>query len=392
MPKAQEKWEKGLGEVKAPEIAGLVKEFSFENISLTNSDAAAEDSRAPGKLGSALKLVGRTNEFVDAGQAVRFEFTNAFSYGAWIKLHGKTGTVLSKMAEGPGYRGFDLLVSDGKVQVHLVNKFPDNAIKVVSKEPLATNVWTHLFVTYDGSKKAAGVKLYVDERTAAVETPNDKLSASIATDAPLLIGARIKAFPFNGLIDEVRFYDRALKAEEIAQLFAHPNLLAAKLPGDQRTSEQRTDLKKFFREHHATEFLAARGRLETLQKEKKDLIDKIPDSMVMEEMEKPRDTFVLVRGNYQSKGEKVTAGTPACWPPLPSGKSTNRLALARWLVATNNPLTARVTVNRYWGMFFGTGLVKTSNDFGSQGDRPSHPELLDWLACEFMHGSENGRR
>jgi hypothetical protein len=383
LPKAQEKWEKGLGEVKAPELAGLVKEFSFEDASLTNSDAAAEDSRAPGKLGSALKLVGHTNEFVDASQAVRFEFTNAFSYGAWIKLHGKTGTVLSKMEEGPGYRGFDLLISDGKVQVHLVNKFPDNAIKVVSKEPLATNVWIHLFVTYDGSKKAAGVKIYVDERTSAVETPNDKLSESIATDAPLLIGARLKAFPFNGLIDEVRFYDRALKAEEIANLFAHPNLLVAKLPGDKRTSEQRTDLKKFFREHHATEFLAARGRLETLQKEKKELIDRIPDSMVMEEMEKPRDTFVLVRGNYQNKGEKVTAGTPSCWPPLPSSKSTNRLALAHWLVATNNPLTARVTVNRFWGMFFGTGLVKTSNDFGSQGDRPSHPELLDWLACEF---------
>ncbi|HEY0550002.1 MAG TPA: DUF1553 domain-containing protein [Verrucomicrobiae bacterium] len=383
LPKAQEKWEKGLGEVKAPEIAGLVKEFSFEDASLTDSDVAAEVSRAPGKLGSALKLGGRTNEFVDAGQTVRFESTNAFSYGAWIKLHGKTGTVLSKMEEGPGYRGFDLLISDGKVQVHLVNKFPDNAIKIVSKDSLPTNVWTHLFVTYDGSKKAAGVKLYVDERTAAVETPNDKLSENIATDAPLLIGARIKAFPFNGLIDEVRFYDRALKAEEIASLFAHPNLLAAKLPGDQRTSEQRTDLKKFFREHHATDFLAARGRLETLQKEKKDLIDKIPDSMVMEEMEKPRETFVLVRGNYQSKGEKVTPGTPAAWPPLPFGQSTNRLALAHWLVATNNPLTARVTVNRFWGMFFGTGLVKTSNDFGSQGDRPSHPELLDWLACEF---------
>jgi hypothetical protein len=389
LPKAQEKWEKALGEVKAPEIAELVKEFSFEEKAdegLITSPSTNEF--APGKLGTALKLRGQTNEFIDAGQAVRFEFTNAFSYGAWIKLHGKTGTVLSKMEEGPGYRGFDLLISEGKVQVHLVNKFPDNAIKIVSKEALATNVWTHLFVTYDGSKKAAGVKLYVDEKAVAVETPNDKLSASISTDAPLLIGSRIKAFPFNGLIDDVRFYDRAVKAPEVAALFAHPNLLAAKLPSEKRTREQQTDLKKFFREHHATEFLAARTRLETLQKEKKELIDKIPDSMVMEEMEKPRDTFVLVRGNYQNKGEKVTAGTPSCWPPLPSGQPTNRLALARWLVATNNPLTARVTVNRYWVMFFGTGLVKTSNDFGSQGDRPSHPELLDWLACEFTASGE----
>src|SRR6185503_16037237 len=225
-----------------------------------------EDTRVPGKLGSALKLVGRTNEFVDAGQAVRFEFTNAFSYGAWIKLHGKTGTVLSKMEEGPGYRGFDLLISDGKVQVHLVNKFPDNAIKVVSKEALATNVWTHLFVTYDGSKKAAGVKLYVDGRRTELETPTDKLSASIATKAPLLIGTRTNAFPFHGLIDDVRFYERALQTNEVAELVAYPHLLVAKSPADQRTKEQRDDLKKFFRENRALDFLAARSRHSQLQK------------------------------------------------------------------------------------------------------------------------------
>src|SRR6185436_18659275 len=109
------------------------------------------------------------------------------------------------------------------------------------------------------------------------------------------------------------------------------------------------------------------------------------DTMVMQELEKPRDTFVLMRGNFQQKGEKVTANTPSCWPPLPPDQPANRLTLARWLVSTNQPLTARVMVNRCWAMFFGTGLVKTGNDFGSQGDRPSHPELLDWLACEFMH-------
>ncbi len=127
------------------------------------------------------------------------------SYGAWIKLHDATGAVLSKMEEGPGYRGFDLLISKGKVEVHLAHKFPDNAIKVVSKDALPTNSWTHLFVTYDGSKKAVGVKLYVDGRGVELETPTDKLSASIATKAPLLIGTRKNAFPFNGLIDDVRF-------------------------------------------------------------------------------------------------------------------------------------------------------------------------------------------
>ncbi|HTD68358.1 MAG TPA: DUF1553 domain-containing protein [Candidatus Limnocylindria bacterium] len=407
LPKAQEKWEKDLPEVKEPKISVLAAAFTFdETVDGFSARSPANSTNAnitkvvtnpsafsPGKLGHSLTVIS-TNDFVELGQAVTFEFTNTFSYGAWIKHRGKTGAVLSKMEESPGYRGFDLLIADQKVEVHLVNKFPGNAIKVASKETLPTNTWTHVFVTYDGSKKASGVNLYIDGRIAAVDTPNDKLSASIATEAPLLIGSRIKDFPFQGLIDDVRFYDRALKPEEVLELFAYPNLLTAKLPAEKRDKEQATALKKFFREHRATDFLAARARLDTLQKEKKDLLDKIPDSMVMEEMEKPRDTFVLVRGNYQSKGEKVTAGTPKCWPPLPSGEPANRLSLARWLVAPNNPLTARVTVNRYWAMFFGTGLVKTSNDFGSQGDRPSHPELLDWLADEFMspHGPQELNR
>ncbi len=105
--------------------------------------------------------------------------------------------------------------------------------------------------------------------------------------------------------------------------------------------------------------------------------------MVMAEMEKPRDTYVLGRGDYRNKLEKVSPGVPPILPPLPKGAPLNRLTLAKWLVDPSNPLTARVVVNRYWQMYFGTGIVKTPQDFGSQGDPPSHPELLDWLATEF---------
>jgi hypothetical protein len=122
----------------------------------------------------------------------------------------------------------------------------------------------------------------------------------------------------------------------------------------------------------------------TILKERSVLEKAIPTAMVMEEMPRPRDTFLLLRGEYDKKGEKVTAGVPAVFPPLPQGQPVNRLALARWLVDPGHPLTARVTVNRYWQMLFGTGLVKTTEDFGSQGERPSHPELLDWLATEFV--------
>jgi mono/diheme cytochrome c family protein len=126
-----------------------------------------------------------------------------------------------------------------------------------------------------------------------------------------------------------------------------------------------------------------RDRLARLQKERAHLESTLPTTMVMQEMPAPRDTFVLIRGDYDKKGRKVTAGVPAYLPPLPAGAPANRLGLARWLVNPEQPLTARVTVNRYWQLFFGTGLVKTAEDFGAQGELPSHPELLDWLAVEF---------
>lgn len=383
LPKAQEAWEKELQkqELPEPKIDGLVKAVAFDEAS------GAATNRVPGKIGQALSLRGGTNEFLDLGQAVSFDNTNAFSYGAWVKLHGKTGAVFSKMEEDPGYRGFDLLLNDAKAEVHLVYKFPDNAIKVVTKDALPTNAWLHLMVTYDGSNKAGGLRIFIDGKSRPLDTPTDKLSASIRTDAPLLIGTRLKAFPFNGLIDDVRFYNRRLKSEEVAKLASHANLLLAKILADKRDDEQKSALKDYFRKNAATNFIAALERVAKLRKDKDDLMEAIPDTMVMDELEKPRDTFIFMRGNFQSKGEKVTAGTPAVWPPLPTNQPTNRLSLARWLVATNQPLTARVTVNRYWGMLFGTGLVKTANDFGSQGERPSHPELLDWLASEFMQGN-----
>ena len=98
----------------------------------------------------------------------------------------------------------------------------------------------------------------------------------------------------------------------------------------------------------------------------------------------PRDTFVLLRGAYDKPGDKVTPAVPSFLPPMPADAPRNRLGLARWLVDPANPLTARVAVNRYWQMYFGTGIVKTAEDFGSQGEAPSHPELLDWLATEFV--------
>jgi hypothetical protein len=128
----------------------------------------------------------------------------------------------------------------------------------------------------------------------------------------------------------------------------------------------------------------AADELAKLRKQREELDNRQRTAMVMTELPAPRDTFVLVRGQYDQPGQKVTADVPAALPPLPSDAPRNRLGLARWLVDPQQPLVPRVIVNRFWQMYFGTGLVKTAEDFGSQGERPSHPELLDWLAREFV--------
>jgi hypothetical protein len=397
LPKAQQRWEEQVRSA-APtpvDIPGLSARLPLDGTdllqqSLPGSGATTPLVRGeaplfePGCQASALRLSGSTNHYLEITSAPAIESTNAFSYGAWIRAEARSGAILSKMEPAPTYRGFDLLLSEGKLEVHLVNAFPENALKVSTKETISTNAWHHVFVTYDGSRKAAGVKVYVDGSVRSVDVPHDKLSNSIATSTPLLIGTRVGAFAFRGSLDEVRFYDRVLAPDQVKSLVQEVHLAWARIPQEQRTAEQRHGLQTAFRETHAQEFIAADQRLKRLRADKEALLSQIPDTMVMAELETPRDTFVLVRGNFQSKGEQVHPATPASWPPLPTDQPTNRLALARWIVSTNNPLTARVTVNRYWAMLFGTGLVKTSNDFGSQGDRPSHPELLDWLASEFM--------
>jgi hypothetical protein len=155
-----------------------------------------------------------------------------------------------------------------------------------------------------------------------------------------------------------------------------------------RNEQQRRQVRDYF---VRTAYAKTRGLFAPLEKQLADLkkaetalLQKTPSTMIMEEMPRPRDTFVLIRGDFQKHGDKVTAAVPRSLPPLPKGAKADRLALARWLVAPNHPLTSRVTVNRYWALFFGNGIVKTSQDFGTQGEWPSHPELLDWLATEFV--------
>jgi hypothetical protein len=191
---------------------------------------------------------------------------------------------------------------------------------------------------------------------------------------------------FRGRVADLRIYGRVLEEEEIRYLATHhhvPHMLS--IPASSRPRELTQKIREYYLSHAApAPMQSAWSSLRQLRAQKAALDDEIANTMIMTELDQPRDTFVLARGDYRNRGEKVTPNTPAVLPPLPRDAPTNRLALARWLVDPNHPLTARVAVNRYWQNYFGIGLVKSSENFGTQGDPPSHPELLDWLATEFI--------
>jgi mono/diheme cytochrome c family protein len=161
-----------------------------------------------------------------------------------------------------------------------------------------------------------------------------------------------------------------------------------KVPASARTTQERDEISDYFRSQ-AAELKTVRDQLAEARKAKEDLEAAIPSTLVMKERAEPRETHVMIRGNFLNTAEKVSPGVPAFLPPLPKGEPANRLTLARWLVSPENPLTARVTMNRFWEQIFGRGLVETLEDFGTQGERPTHPELLDWLATEFMRQDWN---
>jgi hypothetical protein len=273
----------------------------------------------------------------------------------------------------------------------MVHQWPDDAIEVRTKE-LIVQGWRHVAINYDGSGTAEGVDLYVDGKPVAVEVVRERLSGTIRTSAPLEFGSKAFGNPTKGGLDDLRIYGRLLKPEEIEQLAVHEPIRAmlagiTPKPKDEDALEDFNDrLRDYYMKWDAPADLRAQYvELGELRERRTELVKEIPTTMVMREMEEdPRETFVLRRGDYRNPTDQVTPDVPSALPPLPPDATKDRLGLAKWLVHPDHPLTARVTVNRFWQMYFGTGLVKTAEDFGSQGEAPSHPKLLDWLAREFI--------
>jgi mono/diheme cytochrome c family protein len=326
--------------------------------------------------------------WLDYGQHFGFEKDQPFAVAAWVNVSARGGSPFGKMDNSSSVRGWDVEFHGTNLSVHLIHQWPNDAIHVQVEKPLIADMATHVAFSYDGSGKAAGLKVFVNGMEEKTKVLVDNLTGTIKTPAPFSIGRRGgAAAPFYGSIHDLRLYERKLTGMEIAALGGAEMLAIAATPKASRTAQQNDQLQKFFRENVATDYAAATRKLADLQRDKSALEKQTLSAMVMVEMEKPRDTFVKIRGQYDKNGEKVTANTPQFLPPLPSepinGKRYTRLDLAKWLVSPEQPLVARVEVNRWWAVIFGTGIVKSLNDFGSQGEWPSHPELLEWMAADF---------
>jgi hypothetical protein len=355
-----------------------------------------EPSLGPGKKG---KAVCFDNEYEslfieDIG---RFERHEPFSAGAWI--HPERGKGLKAILCNSGdknnlWRGWDFLIDTlGQLNFRLIHALPHDQASIRSCDTVAFERWQHVFVTYDGSGSARGMRIFLDGRPCESEILYDQLDRSILpvdaeynlTPRALRAGKWYEGFSgeiafLKGCFDDIRVYERQLSAPEVAQL-------ASGLPMEavlaQASGAEQAEYY-LLRRHQAYDSL--QGQLRELVRQQTALMDRAVEVQVMDE-HRPRATYVLDRGVYTERREEVRPGVPVAMGGFPEGLPRNRLGLARWLFSPDNPLTARVTVNRYWQLFFGKGLVATPHDFGNQGALPSHPELLDWLAVDFReHG------
>ncbi|MBN8821012.1 MULTISPECIES: DUF1553 domain-containing protein [unclassified Spirosoma] len=383
---------------------GLQARFTFDKlvngqfiseVSPVDKGTVVDPVLAAGKFGQAFQSNG--DDILNLGKVGIFNRAQPFSIGVWVNIpNGLNKGVILHKGQGDilyNFRGYFLNIRDGKAELRMAHTWPYNSINRVSQQSLPKQKWIHLTMTYDGSSKANGLKLYLDGREMAMTTERDNLykditfARSLSKDQPgLQVGADMRGTGIkNGLVDELVVYNRELTAPEVA-LLAQSSGSSSPLS---TTVSDPNALLTYYLANVSVPYQQQRETIQQLRTERNRQVEAVPELMVMEEMKTPRPTYLLKRGVYDAHGERVRPDVPASILPFPANFPRNRLGLAQWLLHPDNPLTARVVVNRYWQTYFGTGLQKSSNNFGNQGGLPSHPELLDWLAINFREYNWN---
>jgi hypothetical protein len=388
---------KKLIKEKIPQ-AGLLAQYTFDDGTLRNAinrkqvgsmkrEAGAEGDKpvfVTKDKGKSILMDG--DNYLDLNGVGVFRKSEPFTIGLWVYIPKdlKEGVIIHKSQAERLYnfRGFHLYLKNNRFEINMAHTAPSNAITRISKQPAPRESWVQLTMTYDGSSKANGFRLYQNSRELLMETTMDQLTKDILLNSSiqpgLQIGAWWRGFGFtHGKVDNIVVYNRVLTPFELKILAEKDKWESVLDISDKR------ELKEYYLSAISPNVMKAQADLKQTRTALSDTMAKIKELMVMQEMPKRKRAFVLKRGNYDALGEEVFPATPDFILKFPDNLPKNRYGLAQWLTNENNPLTARVAVNRLWQNFFGVGLVKTTEDFGNQGELPSHPQLLDWLAVEF---------
>ncbi|KAA5545212.1 DUF1553 domain-containing protein [Roseiconus nitratireducens] len=347
------------------------------------------NSSVAGVLGNAVKLTG--DDPVNLSQG-NFRREQPFSVSLWMKTPDEKSRAVvfhrSRAWTDAGSRGYQLLIEDGRLSWSLIHFWPGNALRIRTTNTIPVEQWIHVTVTHDGSSTAGGLGICVDGQKADVEVVRDQLTKNITGGGGdhLTIGERFRDRGFTGgQVDQFHVFDVQLTPLEIQRLAAKetiPDWLRS--PVESWTADQRRTVAEHLAMRNGKQsrrireqLIAARGKYYRVQ-------DAVKEIMVMRELPSPRTTYRLNRGAYDDRGEPVPPGTPKALGPFDASRRRDRLGLARWMLQEDHPLTSRVAANRLWQLCFGVGLVRTPEDFGSQGEPPTHPELLDWLANDLV--------
>ena len=327
----------------------------------------------------------------------KMEWTEPFSLSLWLNTSKRKQESTQTLVANSGgkndlWRGWECYLDDqNRVNIRLINVTPSNLIHVRTVDSIKTNQWHHLAVTLDGTGKTEGVQLFLNGEKIAqqgiinnlyktmIPTKRDRKKGFVETDRSLIVGKSYEGSTgdyglFMGKLDEFKFFKGVLTPFEVRSIHAENT--------NQKTETPWEEVQQHLIEKNS-EIVKIKKKLKNNREEYLKTYTPIEEIMVMREMDQARPTYLYNRGVYSEPLYTVEAKVPAALPAMDESLPKNRLGLSQWLFDPKNPLTARVAVNRYWQMIFGQGLVGTPNDFGVQGQLPSHPELLDWLAIRF---------
>jgi hypothetical protein len=370
-----------------------VNPYHFASIGEKKNPDDVTAKEIDGKHGKGLELIGDC--VVNFGKFIREERNKQYSIAVWVnnlKAGNEGRLITNSFGIFDGNRGFELILEkNGTMRFAMSHVWPDDCIDIRTKDKLPTKQWTHLAISYDGSSKANGIQIYMNGKKLVTETIADNLKQSTVYgeghanwagwNGSMNFGRWQDIYVKDYQVDEYYVFNRKITELEVESLYKNSDAVAEVINNPTRLKNERHKLLDFYLTNFDYNYNFHTQQISDLICEENQILTDQTETMVFKERKETRKSYILNRGAYDAKGEEVTPNTPTKF-----GKSDypkTRLGLAQWLLDEDNPLFARVAVNRIWLQFFGNGLVKTQEDFGMQGDLPSHPELLDWLAIQF---------